>query len=48
MSDSTSTPSASTVRAWARAEGYNIGSRGKISAEVVTAYHAAHQPVVTN
>jgi DNA polymerase-3 subunit epsilon len=29
-----------TVRAWARANGLPVGVRGRISAEVVTAYHA--------
>lgn len=30
------------VRAWANANGYNIGSRGRIRAEILVAYLAAH------
>ena len=32
----------SDVRAWARANGYQISDRGRVSSEVRTAYDAAH------
>jgi hypothetical protein len=31
-----------TIRAWARANGYEISERGRIRAEIVEAYHAAN------
>lgn len=30
------------VRAWARESGYQVSDRGRVSAEVMTAYDAAH------
>jgi hypothetical protein len=35
-------PSTSEVREWARANGHNVSDRGRISADVRTAYDAAH------
>lgn len=36
-------PSAgSLVRAWAKEQGYEVGTRGRFSAEVLTAYAEAH------
>jgi hypothetical protein len=35
-------PDLAEVRHWAQAIGYDIGDRGRISAEVLTAYDAAH------
>jgi hypothetical protein len=34
-------PNVATVRAWAREHGYEISSRGRLSAEVKAAYEAA-------
>ncbi|MFV0459691.1 MAG: Lsr2 family protein [Actinomycetales bacterium] len=31
-----------TIRSWAQEEGFNVKDRGRIPAEVVEAYHAAH------
>jgi len=31
-----------TVRAWAKAHGYEIAERGRIPANIVAAFHAAH------
>lgn len=33
------------VRQWAKENGFNIGDRGRISAEIMTAYTAAHEVV---
>ena len=44
-SRSTSTsdgPSASEIREWARANGHTVPDRGRVSAEVRSAYDAAH------
>lgn len=30
------------IRAWAKANGYDVGDRGRIKAEIIDAYHAAH------
>ncbi|GAB3195436.1 Lsr2 family protein [Nocardioides hungaricus] len=38
----TSGPSAKDVREWARANGYDVPDRGRVSAEVREAYDAAH------
>jgi len=35
-------PSASEVREWAREQGYEVSERGRVSAEVRSAYEAAH------
>lgn len=35
-------PSASEIRAWARANGWDVPDRGRVSAEVRSAYAAAH------
>ena len=35
-------PSAKEVREWARANGYDVPDRGRVSAEVRSAYDAAH------
>lgn len=35
-------PSASEIRAWARANGWDVPERGRVSAEVRQAYAAAH------
>lgn len=35
-------PSAKDVREWARANGHDVPDRGRVSAEVRTAYDAAH------
>lgn len=35
-------PSASDVREWARANGFQVSERGRVSGEVRTAYDAAH------
>lgn len=35
-------PSASEIRAWARANGWDVPERGRVSAEVREAYAAAH------
>ncbi|MET0916564.1 MAG: histone-like nucleoid-structuring protein Lsr2 [Jiangellaceae bacterium] len=32
----------SDIRAWARARGLDVAPRGRLAAEVVNAYHAAH------
>ena len=32
------------MRRWARANGYNVSDRGRISAEVQAAYHASTSP----
>lgn len=34
---------ATVIREWARANGHNVNDRGRISEEVVNAYHAAHK-----
>jgi hypothetical protein len=39
---STSGPSAREVREWARANGYNLSDRGRVSSEVRAAYDAAN------
>jgi hypothetical protein len=36
------------IREWARANGFEIGDRGRIKAEIMTAYTAAHEVIVTN
>ncbi len=36
------------VRAWAQANGYNVGDRGRIPASVVAAYEAANGPAQSN
>jgi hypothetical protein len=36
------TPDNSAVRAWARENGYSISDRGRVPAEVIEAYSAAH------
>lgn len=41
-SSSASGPSAREVREWARANGYDVPDRGRVSAEVRQAYDAAH------
>lgn len=38
----TSSSSASEIRAWARANGFDVSERGRISSEVRDAYDAAH------
>lgn len=38
----TSGPSASDVRDWARAHGYDVSDRGRVSAEIRAAYEAAN------
>jgi D-alanyl-D-alanine dipeptidase len=38
----TSTPSTSDVRAWAQKNGVKVAARGRISAEVLDAWKAAH------
>lgn len=35
--------SLSTVRAWARARGYPVARQGRIHAEIMAAYEAAHR-----
>lgn len=35
-------PSAREIREWARANGYNLSDRGRVSSEVRAAYDAAH------
>lgn len=35
-------PSAAEIRAWARENGRDVPERGRVSAEVREAYHAAH------
>jgi DNA polymerase-3 subunit epsilon len=35
-------PSPAAVRAWARANGYEVGERGRVPAEVTEAYRRAH------
>ncbi len=35
-------PSASEIRDWARANGYQVSERGRVSSEVRSAYEAAH------
>jgi len=35
--------SASELRSWARANGYEVGNYGRVPATVATAYRAAHQ-----
>ncbi len=35
--------SPAAVRAWAREQGYDVGERGRLPAEVTAAYHRAHQ-----
>ena len=35
-------PNAADVRAWARENGYEVSSRGRVPAEVLQAYAAAH------
>lgn len=35
--------SASELRSWARANGYDVGSYGRVPAAVATAYREAHQ-----
>ena len=35
-------PSAAEIREWARANGYQVSERGRVSAEVRSAYDAAH------
>ena len=39
---STGGPSASEIRAWARENGWDVPDRGRVSAEVRSAYAAAH------
>ncbi len=39
----TGQPAPSHIRAWARQQGLQVGIRGRIPADVVTAYHAAHR-----
>jgi hypothetical protein len=34
------------IREWALANGYGVPARGRLPAEVVEAYNAAHRPVV--
>lgn len=36
------------IRAWAQANGFAIGDRGRIKAEIVSAFEAAHAQAVTN
>ena len=36
-------PDTGAIRAWARENGYNPSDRGRISADIVKAYEAAHQ-----
>src|SRR4051812_20712972 len=36
-----------TVRAWARANGYDVGERGRLPAEVTDAFKRAHQELGT-
>ena len=36
------------IREWARANGFEIGDRGRIKAEIMTAYTAAHEVVTTH
>jgi hypothetical protein len=36
------------VRAWAQANGHNVGDRGRIPASIVSAYEAANGPAQTN
>jgi hypothetical protein len=38
----TGEPSTADIRAWARDQGYEVASSGKISQEIVDAYHEAH------
>jgi hypothetical protein len=35
-------PSASEIRAWAKENGYDVSERGRVSAEIRSAYAAAH------
>jgi hypothetical protein len=35
--------SSADIRAWARSTGYDVSDRGRISADVVHAYEAAHK-----
>ena len=39
----TTSPSASTIRAWAREAGLEVAERGRLRPEVVTAYEVAHR-----
>jgi hypothetical protein len=32
----------STIRAWARANGYTVGDRGRLSKALILAFHEAH------
>lgn len=41
-SSAATSSSAADVREWARANGYQVSERGRVSAEVRTAYDAAH------
>ncbi len=34
--------SASAIRAWAKENGYSVGVRGRLAAEVVSAYRASN------
>lgn len=34
--------SPSVIRAWAKDAGYQVGARGRLSAEIVTAYRSAN------
>lgn len=34
---------ATEVRNWARSKGYDVGSRGRFSAEVIEAFNKAHR-----
>lgn len=39
---STGEPNAADVRAWARENGYDVSTRGRVPADVLQAYAAAH------
>jgi DNA polymerase-3 subunit epsilon len=39
------TASPAAVRAWARANGYEVGDRGRLPAEMIDAYRRAHKAV---
>jgi len=39
------TASPAAVRAWARANGYEVGDRGRLPATMIDAYRRAHEAV---
>lgn len=49
MSKSTKAPKVATgadVRAWARKRGIPVGTRGRLSAELIESFHKAHRGAV--